>query len=454
MKLPEKAPDWVNILTTRGNEVVKLALSQETKTLLQKTNEDYLYWDKFKYLQMPDGISPEIAWAFLKLNRSNYLRQVSLLNIDQTPFGFWLPDSILRELHYIDQHAGGNIMADGPELDSGARERYIISSLMEEAIASSQLEGAATTRKKAKEMLRTNRKPHNKAEQMIINNYRTITEIKDFVGKPLTPEIINYLQASMTRGTLDDPDTGGRIRNENDGPIVVADIADGKTLHTPPPANELPQRIKLLCEFANSKEGDRFIHPVIKAILLHFWLAYDHPYVDGNGRTARALFYWYMLSHQYWLFEYLSISRIILRSRIQYSKAYLYSELDDSDITYFVVYHLRTIHLALEELHNYLGKKQRKQREVIQQLKKYPGLNHRQYALIQHALKHSDYFYSVESHKNSHGVVYETARRDLMELVAGGFLEKFRRGKTYYFTPCPDFEVKIKSSIPSKAKIF
>jgi Fic family protein len=61
--------------------------------------------------------------------------------------------------------------------------------------------------------------------------------------------------------------------------------------HTPPPAAELPARLEAMCDFANSKTPDTFIHPVVRGIFLHFWLAYDHPFVDGNGRTARALFY-------------------------------------------------------------------------------------------------------------------------------------------------------------------
>lgn len=44
-------------------------------------------------------------------------------------------------------------------------------------------------------------------------------------------------------------------------------------------------------------------------------IAYMHPFVDGNGRTARALFYWYMLKSGYWLTEYLSISRVIAKSK-------------------------------------------------------------------------------------------------------------------------------------------
>jgi Fic family protein len=76
---------------------------------------------------------------------------------------------------------------------------------------------------------------------------------------------------------------------------------------------DLPERMRALCAFANMRTGvDGFVHPIVRAIILHFMLAYDHPYVDGNGRTARALFYWSALKDGYWLIEYVSISRIII----------------------------------------------------------------------------------------------------------------------------------------------
>src|SRR4030066_321712 len=108
-------------------------------------------------------------------------------------------------------------------------------------------------------------------------------------------------------------DLAGRFRTEKDS-IVVVDESDGQTLHVPPPARELPERMEKFLAFANDKGSEPFVHPVVRAVLLHFWLAYEHPYVDGNGRTARAVFYWYMLTQNYWLFEYLSISRILLKS--------------------------------------------------------------------------------------------------------------------------------------------
>ena len=223
----------------------------------------------------------------------------------------------------------------------------------------------------------------------------------------------------------------------------MVDEGDGQTLHVPPPAADLPARMEKFLAFANDSSDDPFIHPVVRAVLLHFWLAYEHPYVDGNGRTARAVFYWYMLTHNYWLFEYLSISRIILKSVRQYARAYLYAEHDDRDATYFLVYHLKAIRLALEELHHYLARKQKEMRKAITLLRKIPDLNYRQIALLQHALKHQDAVYTIESHKNSHNIVRATARTDLFDLVERRYLTKRKQNRRYYFGPVPDIGEKL-----------
>lgn len=225
-------------------------------------------------------------------------------------FWFCLPEQALRDLHEIDLGLGGNIGIAQPQLSRRDKHRYLVSSLMEEAIASSQIEGAATTRKVAMRMLRTRRRPRTRGEQMIFNNYETILMLRDQKGEPLSVEQILEIQRSMTQDTLDDPAHCERVRTADDD-VCVVDVRESEVVHTPPPAEELSERLGAFCAFANRQTEERFLHPAVRAILLHFWLAYDHPFVDGNGRTARALFYWYMLRSGYWVFEYLPISRII-----------------------------------------------------------------------------------------------------------------------------------------------
>jgi Fic family protein len=442
VKLPEPSPEWFNIFKDNSEKIIPLMTSPEIRALVTQANNEYLAWERAKYLKSTIDVLPEHLWVLIKMSRTGKLQSLPLESIKGGNFNFWLPDSVLKDLHFIDKNAGGRITLDRPDLPKEARERYLINSLMEEAIASSQIEGAATTRKVAKEMLRTGRPPRNKAETMIRNNYLTIQSIKRFAKKPLTMDILNDMHRSLTEGTLDDPTAAGRFRTETDS-IIVVDESDGQTLHVPPPAADLPRRMEKFLAFANDMGVDPFIHPVVRAVLLHFWLAYEHPYVDGNGRVARAVFYWYMLSNDYWLIEYLSISRIIYRSVSQYARAYLHSERDENDATYFLVYHLRAIRLALDDLHLYLKRKQEETTRAEKILRKTAGLNYRQKALLQHALKHPDAVYTIQSHRNSHNIAYATARADLLALVKRNFLLETRSGRSFRFEVAGDISDKL-----------
>lgn len=202
-----------------------------------------------------------------------------------------MPDPILRTLHVIDRQAAGEIAMIAPAVSIEDRNRYLVSSLIEEAITSSQLEGAVTTREEAKQMLRSGR---DRSERMILNNFHAMEQIRALHSEPFSPERIIDLHRTVTENTLDAPGAAGRLRKPDERPQVM-DAQHSTVLHTPPEADTLTERMERLCAFANQDEDSQpFVHPVIRAILIHFMLGYDHPFVDGNGRTARALFYWSM----------------------------------------------------------------------------------------------------------------------------------------------------------------
>jgi len=357
-----------------------------------------------------------------------------------------LPDRAQELLHVIDQRAAGEILFSENVSDSGTRRRYLVSSLMEEAIASSQIEGASTTRKVAKEMLRTGRRPMDVSEQMILNNYQAITRISDMKAEALTPSHVLELHRILTLGTLDDPSAAGRIQTPDEERVRVVDPADDTVLHEPPPAEELPARLDALCAFANALPGEPFVHPVIRAIVVHLWLAYDHPFEDGNGRTARALFYWVMASQGYWLTEYLSISRLLNAARAKYRRSFLLTETDEFDATYFILHQLETVVRAIDELHRHLKETMHDLHETEALLRR-SDLNHRQLALLGHALRHPDADYTYLSHARSHRVVRQSGRRDLLELEAKGYLVKGPAGRTVHFRPAPDLRNLV--SIPA-----
>lgn len=266
----------------------------------------------------------------------------------------------------------------------------------------------------------------------------------DEAGDELTPEIVLELHRILTDGTLDNPDAAGRLQAPNDDRVVVADRLMGMVLHRPPPAEELPQRLERMCSFANgTAPTSGFLHPVVRAILLYFWLAYDHPFEDGNGRTARALFYWAMRVQEYWLTEYLSISRILREAPSRYLKSFLYTETDENDTTYFILYHLRVVERAINELHEYLKEKVEEVRQIQDILRGNERFNYRQLALLTNAVRDGSKRYTFRSHSRSHRVTHQTARTDLLELARLGLLEQRTVGRQYVFTPAPSLAKRL-----------
>jgi len=150
-----------------------------------------------------------------------------------------------------------------------------------------------------------------------------------------------------------------------------------------------------------------------------------------------------MLHHGFWLCEFISISKIILKGPSKYAQAFLYTETDENDLTYFILYHGDVIQRAINELHDYIKRKTKQLQATEIALRGSFRFNHRQRALISHALRHPHHVYSIESHRRSHNVVYQTARTDLLDLARQQVLRAQKTGKTWYFTPAQDLEEKL-----------
>ena len=442
MRIPQTPPKW-NELMAKLKPVERLGeiLSQIQN---DKARDSYLHWDELRHKTPPLDLSHREWWLGLKFSRLSLLKPIGLKDKAGKPFQFGLPDLVMKELHDIDLGAGGMIGVPEPIANhSHTRSRYLVRSLIEEAIASSQLEGAVTTREVAKEMIRSGRPPRDISEQMILNNFATMQRIRKLVSSPLSQELVFEIHKLVTEKTLDDSTASGRFRRPDEVIEVVDDY--GNVYHSPPPAEELSERMEQMCAFANSGEShDGYIHPVVRAILLHFWLAYDHPFVDGNGRTARALFYWAMLRNRYWLFEFISISARLRKSPVQYGKSFLYTETDDNDLSYFLIAQIQVIRQAMQDLHAYIERKTAENRKLESEIRALNSFNHRQIEIIRHALKHPGQCYTFASHAMSHKVAPLTARTDLMKLSQRGLLKKRKNGRRIVFFAPADLSSRLK----------
>ena len=435
MRLPKTPPNWLDLYKSFDSEKLTQVFT------LNPDQSGYLHWDKLVHLKPPEGLNHSEWWAALKLGRHRLYKQIPLLDKTGEAFQFSVIDPVPEALHRIDLSAGGKIGVPSEVINPETRDQYYVSSLIEEAVTSSQLEGATTTREVAKEMIRTSRAPRDRSEQMILNNFRTMQRIMELKDQPLSGQLIIDLQKLVCHNAIDNPDAIGRFRKADE--VVVVGDFEGQVMHEPPAADELEERVAQMCDFANGVTPDYFIHPAIRAIILHFWMAYVHPFVDGNGRTARALFYWAMLHNGFWVCEFISISHIIKKAPVKYSRAFLYTETDENDLTYFILYHIDVLRRALEELDSYIARRSKELTRVEQQIRMTVLINHRQRALISHALRHPHTLYSTQGHQLSHNVSYQTARNDLIDLQNKGLLSVIKSGRTWYFQPVDDLEERL-----------
>lgn len=443
MRIPMKPPRLEDILA-------RLSVDRRSDLLTHPyfgrvLSEPYRPWSAMRFRKPPDDLDHDEWWLVTKLARSGVRRELPLVDENGRPFGYALPDEVLQAADEVDRYLSGSIGIPDEVTNPATKNRYLVNSLIEESITSSQLEGAATTRRVAKEMLRAGRRPVTRDERMIANNYAAMQFIGEVRAEPLTVERILDLHHIVTEDTLDAPGGEGRFQRPDEERVTV--YFDDEPVHRPPAAELLPERIERLCAFANGLVDDTYVPPVLRAIIVHFMVGYDHPFVDGNGRTARALFYWTMLQQGYWMSEFISVSHILKNAPAKYARSYLESELDDGDLTYFICYQLDVLRRAIRELRGYLDRKAREMADFQHRLATAPGeFNHRQAALLQHALRHPGTAYTVESHRAAHHVVSQTARQDLDGLRERGLLQRAKVGRRYQWTPVRDLSARLKTA--------
>lgn len=397
----------------------------KNKKYLQKTDEKYLYWDDVKYKKDGPYDDPVDNWGLIKAYR---FYKSETLEFGYGMFKYYVSHNTSKNLHDFDLKLMGGLHKD-PIMEDDQKE-FFKNSLMEEAVASSQVEGAATTTEVAREMLKSGRLPRNESEQMIFNNLRAINFIGDCKNDDLDFKLIIELHSIMTANT-EAEGCSGSFRNKE---VYVTDHVDGEIAHTPPDAWGIEKYMGDLCDFVN--DDSYFIHPIVKASIIHFMIGYIHPFLDGNGRTARALFYWFLLRKGYTLVGNISISKVILESRTQYDKAFLKTEYDQNDLNYFITYSIKNIRIAFEKLAQYRDKKlvERKKANGIAYDLLVRGLNKRQSELLGYLYNKVSNRVTLNLYAEKNDVVRQTAKKDISELVNLGLLEEYNNSKPYLYS--------------------
>ena len=421
MKLPEvlkyTEKDKIKALSYYNDDIIEY--------IKKYNNKEYLHWNKLQYKKgLP--VEPKYLWILMKIDRKLHYKDLKFHN---WTFKYYINDTIQDYLNELDKLKFIEISDEIKQIPQ-ISDKYKIDALIEESIASSQIEGATTSKKMAKEIIKKGKKPKNKDELMIYNNYIAMKHITKIKNNDFTIEEILNIHKIITKDLMENNEYEGNFRYNNE--ITIRNIKDNTLLYTPPSYELIEPLMKELCNFANNDDN---IHPIIKGIIIHFLIGYIHPFVDGNGRTARALFYWYMLKKGYSYFEYLKVSEIINQSKGQYRDAYLYVESEKcdeygGDLTYFIIYLLKCIKKSIMKLDS-LEQKIDEYAEKIRDLNE--NLNLRQQDILSEILSNPKKILTIKYVMNTYGVAYATARSDLNTLVKCGALQKKKVGKEFIY---------------------
>ena len=393
----------------------------------------YLQWHDFNHRFDKDFKNKKVwAWWSLKFNRG--LEQHDNFTSENEIQFIWSPNALNHyppeiEKLYRFEHTG---------ITNDQKRHLLVKSLiMEEAITSAQLEGAATTRAVAKEMLSSGREPSDDSETMILSNWHLMQYALDNLDRDLDIDLIQEFNLIATEKVSENDHIPGVIR---DNGINVEKI-DGEITHKAPDADKIERMIEDLCVYANKDHTNiEYIHPVIKATVIHFMIGYIHPFLDGNGRTARALFYWYAIKHGYENFQYISISALLKKRVNDYGRAYIRTETDQLDLTYFLQFNLEVIVNSLKDFSVYIQKKIEENSLMVEKLSEsplYKQFQRQHIDIISKALKNPGREFTVKEVEQDNNVSSTAARGYLDKLAKLGLLLKYKsKGNKYtYFAP-------------------
>lgn len=368
--------------------------------------------------RLPVSLPISKVWPELQKARKDKSESLPLLSIDGKPFWWVLTESISSQADEVISLARREIVFDRPEYEEAFRE-----AVLDEAVYSSVIEGAFTTKKEAREFIHEGRSPKNKSEQMVKSNYEALTYVLEHIDESITEQTIFDIYALVTKDTFEADAPTNAYRNES----VFVQSSRGEIFHIAPQAEKVPGMMASLLDFITDSE----LPPLIKACIAHFYFVYVHPFIDGNGRTARALSFMMLLQAGYDFFRYFSISGVIAEERAKYYKAIKDVEDDDFDMTYFIDYYTGMLARAVKAMEERLVDKVVLE-QTLDKLKA-AGMNKRIIEGAKWILTSPNQSITIKAWQKKFGVVLETARQDLFKLEDAGIVHRKLVKRQYVF---------------------
>ncbi len=382
--------------------------------------------------RLPPDIKLETFWPKLVQFRQAKAEFLPFKDQAGKPFWFVLTPTLQESLHQVDSRGKDSLYSlVKQEIQAELTEQ----ALVEEAMFSSVIEGAFSTIARARELIVEGEPPRDASDRMVANNGRVMRYVLEQRDAACSVELLHAIQRLVTEQTLTHEADAGRFRT---GPVYVVNQRR-ETIYEAPPADTVQPAMERLADWINAGGQQPFIHPILRAAIIHTYLVYVHPYVDGNGRTARALFYWYLLKHRYEFFRYFSISSIIQETRERYYQALKDMEDHEADATYVLLYLAESVVRAIDAILQRITERYRRDILFANLRRRQIILNERQTRFLKSLTVSREKRGTMAAYQRAFKVVYETARRDLAQLEALGILARSKRGRQFVYTLNPVF---------------
>ena len=392
---------------------------------LKHTHEHYRTPDEI-YFRTKELMSAPKKWAetqseIVALRKTNAIPL--FINALDKKFWFFLSDCISRKA--LELELRGTQLHQRIIQNQTFAEEFLRDATIEEAITSAIYEGANSTRAQAQELITSGSQPKNKDEWMLLNNYGAMLWIKKNRDKSVSLDLVRELHAIVTRNTLegDDASFSGKFRND----LVYVRSRTGDIKHEGVEHKLISPALEEAIELTT--KNVRFFPPILKGIILHYFLAYIHPFFDGNGRTARALFYFKAMKNNLSFVELLSISAYLKVHGPQYERSYEKVVKNELDITYFIDFNLDALLHATSEVE--------KKVEILLGINAIktalPSITNNQIGLIQKLVLNKFRKISIEEYALQIGMSREVARQELKRLGDWGILAECKEGKKFVY---------------------
>ncbi|HEX3803503.1 MAG TPA: Fic family protein [Solirubrobacteraceae bacterium] len=274
---------------------------------LDATSAEYVHWDDIRFMEPRGGLGVEEWWMQIREARTTLRRPLPLIGLNGAQLSYAQPEEVLVGLDAIDIY------------QAAYARQAVGDALLDEAIGSSALAGAAVTSDTAERLVGERREPQDDGEAFLLRGVRALELVRRKLEAGLTPDSVLAVQKILS----------GDEQEDVSGAVI--------------------ERLHAMCDFANAESwvAGAEMHPVLRAILLHFWLLYEHPFATANGRTARAIFYWAVWRAGYSMFDWLSISPELRLTPSQYCRSFVEADTDGGDVTYFAIEQLHVIQRAM-----------------------------------------------------------------------------------------------------------